>query len=421
MQQLFQNNATISSSEVLAEIIVCVKELNKAAREEAFKLLTTISERCAIHYEDSSHFIQLVCAGLAGTTPHMISATVMALTRIVHHLRDQLSPEFTESLYQTVLILFTTRNREIVKSCLGFIKTTCTILTDDRLRANMKQTIDNIFLWIDESKNRFRLKIKLILQKFIIKLGYEEIQRLVPQEHHKLLASVRKDIQRKIKDKGKGKSTSSNNKDDEELEDIDSDSDLEMESDDEFIEQFRVELDEEDSDDEDNVVDLLDPNASKRTKNTKQKTTKEDDILKRDKKGRLVIEEEGKGDEEDKPPTKSIHDLAREKGGVIGFTKGKRARVADIDEDDENSNEPPRKRQKVDTTQKYSGKEYRASKSAGDVKVTGKYEPFAYLPMNPQLLNKRKQQKVKKQYKSVISSAQKGATKGKSVRKSKRH
>ena len=53
MQQLFQNNATISSSEVLAEIIVCVKELNKAAREEAFKLLTTISERCAIHYEDS--------------------------------------------------------------------------------------------------------------------------------------------------------------------------------------------------------------------------------------------------------------------------------------------------------------------------------------------------------------------------------
>merc|ERR1712224_1158119 len=212
---------------------------------------------------------------------------VMALTRIVHHLRDQLSPEFTESLYQTVLILFITRNREIVKSCLGFIKTTCTILTDDRLRANMKQTIDNIFLWIDESKNRFRLKIKLILQKFIIKLGYEEIQRLVPQEHHKLLASVRKDIQRKIKDKGKGKSTSSNNKDDEELEDIDSDSDLEMESDDEFIEQFRVELDEEDSNDEDNVVDLLDPNASKRTKNTKKKTKKKKKkkkILKREKK-----------------------------------------------------------------------------------------------------------------------------------------
>jgi len=37
--------------------------------------------------------------------------------------------------------------------------------------------------------------------------------------------------------------------------------------------------------------------------------------------------------------------------------------------------------------------------------------------MNPNLLNKRKQQKVKKQYKSVVASAQKGATKGRNAKK----
>ena len=388
VEHLFKSNSGVPSSEVLAEIIVCVKEVNKAAREEAFKLLITLSERSADYYQDSSHFLQLVVAGLAGTSPHMISATVQALTRIVHHMRNDLSPEFVESLYQTILILFTTRNREIVKSCLGFVKTTCTVLTEDKLRANMKSTINNIFLWIDESKNRFRLKIKLILQKFIARLGYEDIQMLVPQEHHKLLASVKRDMVRNNKDKpSKGKSTIAEDGDADEA--IDSDSDDEMGSDDEFIDQFRGELDDEDMNDEDDIVDLLDPNASKRNK--KHKSNEADIEFKKDKQGRFVIEEEG-DNEDEKAPTKSIHDLAREQGGVIGLTRGKRSRVVDIDDESDlhesTGAQPPLKRRKMET-QKYSGKEYKSSKASGDVNVSGRYEPFAYLSMDPQLLNKR--------------------------------
>ena len=389
VEQLFSTQSSIPSSEVLAEIIVCVKELNKAAREEAFQLLITLSERSAEYHQNFSHFLQLVVAGLAGTSSHMISATVLALTRLVHHMRDLLEPEFVESLYQTILILFTTKNREIVKSCLGFVKTCCTILTDERLEANMKASIDNIFLWVEDSKNRFRSKIKLILQKFISRVGYETIQHLVPVEHHKLLASVRRDMIRN-KEKTDGRKEGGKSKQETPDEDHDmSDSDEDMDSDDEFIDQFRTEPGEEQDDDD--IVDLLDPSSSK--KGNKKKMVQEDDVtFKKDKKGRLVIEEE-KEEEEERMAPKSVHQMVLEKGGSLAPTKGKRSRLVDLDEDDERDEStgarPPKKRQKTSQPDKYTGKEYKSKKAAGDVQVSGRHEPFAYLSMNPQLLNKR--------------------------------
>jgi len=414
VEQLFSTKSAIPSSMVLAEIIVCVKELNKAAREEAFQLLITLSERSAYYHDDPTHFLNLVIAGLAGTTPHMISATVLALTRLAHEMRDSLPPEFTQSLYQTILILFTTKNREIIKSCLGFVKTSCTILTLDQLRDNMKATVDSIFLWISDSKNRFRLKIKLILQKFIARIGYEQMQRFVPQEHHKLLASVRRDMIRNKDKAGKEKKETNDEQADEEMSD-DSDEDM-ADSDDEFIDQFRTDNDGDEDDEE--VVDLLDPNSLKFTKNKKFAQDNAGEF-KKDKQGRLVIEEEP---EEEQAVPKSVYQMVNEKGGSLGPSKGKRSRLVELDEDEEQSgSNPPKKRQRVgDAKDKYSGKEYKSKKATGDVQVSGRYEPFAYVPMNPQLLNKRKQQKVKKQYKTVVSSAQKGATKGRNIRKKQR-
>lgn len=345
----------------------------------------------------------MALAGLAGTSSHMISATVQVLTRLVHHLRNELSQEFTEQLYQTILILFTTKNREIVKSCLGFVKTTCSVLSEEILQKNLKPTIENIFLWINESKNRFRSKIKLILQKFISRCGYEEMRRIVPEEHHKLLASVRRDMARNEKDKSKDKEPKlnssqkqqQNNNKKKDSDDIDmsddSDSDDDMDSDDEFIDQFRMEPT-DNQDDDDEVLDLLDPKASKLFK--KDRKIKKDDKnqFKKDKQGRLVIEDDNEEmDEKEKPVPKSIHQIVTEKGGSLAPTRGKRSRLVDIDDDDDESGNaaPPRKRQKTNDGEKYTGKEYRSKKGSGDVKVSGRHEPFAYLALNPQQLNKR--------------------------------
>jgi len=56
------------------------------------------------------------------------------------------------------------------------------------------------------------------------------------------------------------------------------------------------------------------------------------------------------------------------------------------------------KRAKLDV--KHTGKEYAAKKAKGDVKKEGKPDPFAYIPLNPKLLNKRFKTKASQHWKS---------------------
>ena len=41
---------------------------------------------------------------------------------------------------------------------------------------------------------------------------------------------------------------------------------------------------------------------------------------------------------------------------------------------------------------KFSGDAYRSNKGQGDVLKAGKHEPFAYIKLNPKMLNKRNRQ-----------------------------
>jgi ribosomal RNA-processing protein 12 len=42
----------------------------------------------------------------------------------------------------------------------------------------------------------------------------------------------------------------------------------------------------------------------------------------------------------------------------------------------------------------------------------GQHEPYAYIPLNPKLANKRKQQKAVGQFKNIVNAAKKGAQGG---------
>ena len=69
---------------------------------------------------------------------------------------------------------------------------------------------------------------------------------------------------------------------------------------------------------------------------------------------------------------------------------------------------------------KQNGAEYRSTKSNGDVKQSNRLEPYAYIPMDRQLLNKRKRKKVIGELKNVIRSAKKGAKAGKQFQTKKK-
>jgi ribosomal RNA-processing protein 12 len=60
-----------------------------------------------------------------------------------------------------------------------------------------------------------------------------------------------------------------------------------------------------------------------------------------------------------------------------------------------------------DNVLKHSGKEYKAKRAEGDVKKEGKLEPFAFLPVESRLLNKRYRKKEAKKFDSLMGKKRK--------------
>ena len=56
---------------------------------------------------------------------------------------------------------------------------------------------------------------------------------------------------------------------------------------------------------------------------------------------------------------------------------------------------------------KYSGSAYKSAKGEGDTLRAGKYEPFAYIQLNPKMLNKRNKAKAIKSFENVVSHGKK--------------
>jgi len=56
---------------------------------------------------------------------------------------------------------------------------------------------------------------------------------------------------------------------------------------------------------------------------------------------------------------------------------------------------------------KYSGSAYKSGKGEGDTLKAGKYEPFAYIQLNPKMLNKRNKTKAIKSFEGVVSHGKK--------------
>ncbi len=113
---------------MVTEIVLCVKEANKRSRALAFELLIEVAQ--AMHEadppaEDGSgglrSLVNIVLGGLVGATPHMVSAAVMALARLLFEFAPVLAG-LVPALLPSVLALLRSKAREVIKAVLGFIK-----------------------------------------------------------------------------------------------------------------------------------------------------------------------------------------------------------------------------------------------------------------------------------------------------------
>ena len=158
-------------------------------------------------------YLLMVSAGLAGSSQHMISATITALSRMLYEFKgslplragqlriDDLPAELVDDLLSTMEVFLTSKSREIARSAIGFVKVALVSMPKEVLEKRLEKLIPNLMVWSHESKGHFRIKVKNLMDRMIRKFGYETLLRYTPEEDHKLLVNIRKTRDRKKRGK----------------------------------------------------------------------------------------------------------------------------------------------------------------------------------------------------------------------------
>ncbi|KAM9808735.1 RRP12-like protein [Syngnathus typhle] len=426
---------------LLPEVIICTKEMSAGARQSAYTLLVEIGHAfvrfCGNAKEAIQEYLLLMYVGLTGSVT-MLSCTVLALTRLVYEYKDFIEASTMEQILRNVCILLASRTREVVKAALSFIKVILFILEPKTLASHLTVMLDGIGSLTNDAMRHFRAKLKNILTKFIRKFGFDLVKSMLPLGYCKVLVNIRKTEARNKRKKHAA--TQQEDSDSEEeapkansnsIEDILAGSDSEPSEDEGKAgrkrsggkqQKGRAWLKEGEEDD---PLNFLDPKVSQRvlaTNPEKKKSAKAAHDFKVTPDGRLIIkEEDGEDDQTDDAEMKDI----QEEAGV----KRKKVQKGNLRDDNyDDMDTMPHLKYKAGGSgihrplrgSRDFGSEYKSKKGKGDVKKTGKPDPYAYIPLRKAQLNRRKRAKLQGQFKGMVRGAQKGALSGRKMQKSKR-
>ncbi|XVF88941.1 hypothetical protein PTKIN_Ptkin19aG0091600 [Pterospermum kingtungense] len=416
-------------SSFLTEIILALKEANKKTRNRAYEVLVQIGREYGD--EDDSgqreHLFNMVARGLAGETPHMISAAVKGLARLAYEFSDLISSAY--KLLPSTFLLLKRKNREIIKANLGLLKVLVAKSKSEGLQAQLANLVEGLLKWQDGTKNHFKAKVKLLLEMLVSKCGIDAVKAVMPEEHMKLLTNIRKIKERKERKQSASsvesrshlsKATTSrlskwnhtkifSDFDDDNTDDTDAgmgsgqqskgSSRLKSKASSMRSKKMRradKSLPEDLFDQlEDEPLDLLDRHKTRSalwsSSNLKRKQDS-DDEPEFDSDGRLIIHE-GRKPKEVAPsdPDSDVRSEARSH-----FSVG-------------SSRNNQKRRKTSESGWAYTGSEYASKKAGGDVKRKDKVEPYAYWPLDRKMMSRRPEHRAaaRKGMSSVVKMTKK--------------
>ncbi|GKV24693.1 hypothetical protein SLEP1_g34276 [Rubroshorea leprosula] len=359
----------------LSEIRLALEEANKKTRNRAYEVLVQIGRACGDEEtggkRESLHQIfNMVAAGVAGETPHMISAAVKGLARLAYEFSDLVLAAY--KLLPSTFLLIQRKNKEIIKANLGLLKVLVAKSQAQELGAHLGILVQGLLSSEDDTKNHFKVKVKILLEMLAQKCGLDAVKTVMPEEHMKLLTNIRK-----IKKRKEGKLSANSVESKSQLSKA-TISRVSRWNHTKVFSDFAGEGT-EDSDgeyiDSETTIPRRRSWVSKRLKSkasllqTKKKR-RADKSLPEDLSALPSSQLKQKHDSDDEPEIDS-------EGRSILHDGGK----------------PKKKTQKRRKTSEsgwaYTGGEYASKKGGGDVKRKDKLEPFAYWPLDRKMMSRR--------------------------------
>ncbi|KAK7005671.1 rRNA processing protein [Favolaschia claudopus] len=422
---------------LIPEAVLGTKEPSIKARTAAFELVVAMGHKMskggvvkrnlvdgmdedgpAEAAANIQEFMTMVAGGLAGASPHMISATMTAISRLVFEFKETISSNMHSEILSTMFVFISSANREIVGSTLGFVKLAIHSLPADLLRPHLPTLVPALLKWAHDHKNHFKVKVRHIFERMLRRFSFDEVYGCAGEEEaKKILINIKK-----RKDRAKRKKNNVRDNEEEEsavkpatgdaFEDVlyGSESELDDSDDDEPQQRGQASAKKKGADhgaririDDDEPMDLLQGAASRITQgasNRRRKPGQDAARFKTDEdSGKMIIDGEESEDDNGVDAAADVAGAAYRESitSVDGFTRGPNGRVkfnkdtkkrrregedgdGDVEMGDGEAAAAKNKKTKRKAEPKF-GQETKAKRAGGDVKKGG-MDPYAYMSLS---------------------------------------
>ncbi|KAL8477248.1 hypothetical protein ACS0TY_029515 [Phlomoides rotata] len=154
----------------------------------AYDILVLIGHACGDEEkggkkENLLHYFYVVAGGLAGETPHKISAVMTGLARLAYEFSDLISAAY--SVLPSTYLLMQRKNKEIIKIVEGVGAKS----PAEGLQTHLRGMVEGLLNWQDNTRSLF--KAKMLLEMLVKKCGLAAVKDVMPEEHMKLLTNIR--------------------------------------------------------------------------------------------------------------------------------------------------------------------------------------------------------------------------------------
>ncbi|GJQ93738.1 hypothetical protein Tco_0004877 [Tanacetum coccineum] len=164
------------------------KPANKKTRNRSYEIIVQIGHAC-VDQENSGNkeslynFFNTVAGGLAGETPHMISAAVKGIAGLTYEFFDLISKAFNVLPSAT---LSSGRYALLLQAVLGLLKVLVAKSHAEGLQTHMRGMVEALLrLQGFEFDDHMFEQVKQLLEMLVKKCGLDAVKEVMPEEHMK--------------------------------------------------------------------------------------------------------------------------------------------------------------------------------------------------------------------------------------------
>merc|ERR1719357_1040438 len=135
-----------------------------------------------------------ILEGLKSPKTLFQSATMISLASLIHQCRRLVEPNTVTALLDTILQKIGEPCRHVLRAVLKFVKTCITVLPINMLEDHLEKIVNAVFNERNDPMNKFQKKVRYMTIALLRRFGHVRMVELVPEEHHKLLSHIRKEM-----------------------------------------------------------------------------------------------------------------------------------------------------------------------------------------------------------------------------------